>query len=104
MALATEGKYDLAVDTNVLRQCGKEYADIGEQLLDLSKELDACLTELKDNGWTTNAGKTFQKMVDATWEENIRKYADLLSTLNNILQESAQSYDDLIQEAEHTVL
>lgn len=104
MSLATEGNYDLAVDTEALRTAGGEYAKIAEELRSLAEKLDNCLTDLRDSGWTTGAGKAFQTMVSTGWKDNVEKYADLLDTLQKIMEESAGSYEDLIQEVERTKL
>lgn len=95
MALANERNTDLAFDTTVLREYGKRYGQIASDLREMSKKLDGCLEELKNNGWTSPAGTAFHKMAQTNWEENIEKYADLLDTLNNILSEASGKYDDL---------
>jgi len=97
MALAYETNTSLAFDTDVLRQYGERYETVASKLRTLSNELDACLTELKDNGWTTPAGTAFQKMVDTNWEKNIEKYASLLEMLNQILKSASDQYDSLVQ-------
>ena len=104
MSLATEGRYDLAVDTAVLRQAGMEYARIAQDLRSLAERLDNCLVDLRDNGWTTGAGKAFQTMVSTGWKDNVEKYAGLLDTLQKIMEESAGSYEELIEEVERTKL
>lgn len=96
MALANEGNTDLAFDTLVLKECGREYAKIAEQLRTMAENLDECLQELEDSGWTTPAGSAFHKMAKTNWEENIKKYADLLDTLNDIMQEAAKKYENLV--------
>lgn len=96
MSLAYEGNTDLAFDTTVLREYGNRYGKIAEDLRNMSSRLDDCLTQLKESGWTTPAGSAFQKMVETNWEENIKKYADLLDTLDSILQQAAKEYDNLV--------
>ena len=96
MALAYEGNTDLAFDTTALRNYGKHYGQIAVDLRNMSSRLNNCLTQLKESGWTTPAGTAFQKMAETNWEENIGKYADLLDTLNEILQQAAKAYDDLV--------
>lgn len=96
MSLAYEGNTDLAFDTTVLREYGNRYGQIAEDLRNMSSRLDDCLTQLKESGWTTPAGSAFQKMVETNWEENIKKYADLLDTLDSILQQAAKEYDNLV--------
>ena len=96
MSLAYEGNTDLAFDTTVLREYGNRYGQIAEDLRNMSSRLDDCLTQLKESGWTTPAGSAFQKMVETNWEENIKKYADLLDTLESILQQAAKEYDNLV--------
>ena len=95
MALAYESNTDLAYDTDVLRKCGEDYKKIADDLREMAKKLNDLLTDLKNNGWTTPAGSAFQEMVETDWEENIEKYANLLDTLQKILNESADKYDHL---------
>ena len=104
MSLATEGRYDLAVDTDALRHAGAQYSEIADNLRRIAERLDNCLMDLKDSSWTTGAGKAFQTMVSTGWKDNVEKYADLLDTLRKIMEESAGTYDDLIQEVERTKL
>ena len=96
MALANEGNTDLAFDTVVLRDCGSKYAEIADKLRNMAQKLDDCLQELEDSGWTTPAGTAFHKMTKTNWEENIEKYADLLDTLDSIMQEAAKKYENLV--------
>lgn len=96
MALAYEGNTDLAFDTTVLREYGKRYAQIANDLRSMAQRLDDCLQALEDSGWTTPAGTAFHKMSQTNWEKNIEKYADLLDTLKNILDQSSKKYDDLV--------
>lgn len=95
MSLAFEGNTDLAFDTGVMREYGKKYGDIADDLREMSKKLDSCLTELQKSGWTTPAGTAFHELVKTNWEENIEKYAALLDTLEGILQQAAAQYDSL---------
>lgn len=95
MALAYEGNTDLAFDTSVLKQAGKDYADIAVELRSMAKELDKLIQNLKDKGWTTPAGTAFYAMVDTNWSKNIEKYAALLDTLKKILDDAVTQYDDL---------
>ena len=66
MSLATEGRYDLAVDTDALRHAGAQYSEIADNLRRIAERLDNCLMDLKDSGWTTGAGKAFQTINDET--------------------------------------
>ncbi|GFP74242.1 WXG100 family type VII secretion target [Clostridium fungisolvens] len=97
MALAYEMNTDMAFDTDALRQFGSKYGNIATDLRSMSEKLETCLKELKDNGWTTPAGTAFYKMVNTNWRDNIEKYADLLDTLREILQEAASQYDSLVE-------
>ena len=96
MALANEGNTNLAFDTTTLRQYGNRYGQIATQLRQMSSKLDNCLSDLKQSGWTTPAGTAFHKMAETNWEENIEKYANLLDTLKNILDQASKKYDDLV--------
>lgn len=96
MVLANEGNTSLAFDTIVLKDCGNRYAEIAEELRNMAQKLDECLQQLEDSGWTTPAGSEFHKMAKTNWEDNIKKYADLMDTLNDILQQSAKKYDELV--------
>ncbi len=95
MALAYEGNTDLTFDTGALRRCGKDYLKVAQDLEGMAARLDSLLTQLSDSGWTTPAGKEFQKMAETNWEENIKRYADLLKTLDSILNEASMYYDNL---------
>jgi WXG100 family type VII secretion target len=97
LSLAYEGNTDLAFDTDALRQYGKRYGSIAEDLRNMSERLDTLLTELKEAGWTTPAGTAFHEMVNSNWGENIEKYAQLLDTLQNILESAASEYDNLVE-------
>lgn len=96
MSLAYEGNTDLAFDTTIFREYGNRYGEIAKELRSMAQKLDDYLQELEDSGWTTPAGSAFHKMVQTNWEENIDKYADLLETLNDILNQSADAYDALV--------
>ncbi len=104
MSLATQGNTDLAFNTVDFRQQGAKYGNIAVSLRDLAKQLDDCLTELKNSGWTTPAGTAFQKMAETNWKDNINKYADLLDTLKAILDDAATKYDGLNTSIEETKL
>lgn len=96
MPLAYESNTDLAFDTTELRNSGAKYASIATELREMSKKLDDCLVELKNSGWTTPAGTAFQKMAETNWEDNIEKYAALLDTLKNIIENAASQYEGLV--------
>lgn len=96
MALAYEKNTSIAFDTTVLRSQGKKYREIAEDLRKMASDLDDCLTNLKNNGWTTPAGSAFQKMAEVNWKTNIQKYANLLDTLNSILDSAATQYEELV--------
>ena len=89
---------DLGYNTEELRACGKEYRDIGGKLRTMAKELNNCLVELKESGWTTGAGAAFQEMAQVNWEENIDKYADFLETLEDALNHASTKYETLSSE------
>lgn len=96
MALAYEGNTDLAFDTAILQKYGKRYGEIADELRDMAEKLDECLLELEESGWTTPAGSAFHKMVQTNWKDNIEKYADLLDTLNDILIQASEKYENLV--------
>ena len=96
MSLATERNTDLAFDTTVLREYGSKYGEIAEQLRDMAKQLNDCITDLKNDGWTTPAGTAFHKMTETNWDKNIEKYASLLDTLKDIINAACKDYDSLV--------
>lgn len=96
MSIAYERNTDLAFDTQILRKCAGEYSDAAADLRDLVKNLDECLKDLKDSGWTTPAGTAFHDMVNTKWSDNIEKYAQLLDTLESILLEASEQYESLV--------
>ena len=96
--LAYEKNTDLAFDTGALRQYGNEYANIAKELRTIANNLDKCLSDLKENGWTTPAGTAFYKMTETNWKKNIEKYAALLDTLKSILDDAASQYDRLVED------
>lgn len=96
MSLAYESNTSLAFNTTLMRDKAAKYGSIAEDLRDMATKLDDLLTELKDTGWTTPAGTAFQKLVDANWKQNIEKYANLLDTLQQILEDAAGKYESLI--------
>lgn len=96
MTLAYEGNTDLAFDTTSMNEYGNRYAEIANDLRSMASKLDDCLHQLEESGWTTPAGTAFHKMVQTNWEENIEKYADLLDTLKDILDQASKKYDNLV--------
>lgn len=97
MALQDEKNTNLAFDTTTLKEYGNRYGTIAEELRTMAKSLDTYLAELtSDSGWKTPAGTVFSEMVQINWEENIRKYADLLDTLKEILATACTKYDGLV--------
>lgn len=95
MALDAIPNTDLAYDTAVFRQCASAYGQTSDNLRVLVQELTECLHTLTESGWTTPAGIAFLDMVDMNWARNIEKYADLLDTLQEILVDAADKYDEL---------
>lgn len=71
-------------------------AEIAKDLRNMATKLDNCLQQLEASGWTTPAGTAFHKMAQTNWEENIEKYADLLDTLKDILDQASAKYDNLV--------
>lgn len=96
MAIAYERNTDLAFNTEVFKKAAQNYKDIASELRSMANKLDKLLTELKKSGWTTPAGTAFHAMVNTNWENNIKKYASLLDTLNSILIKAAGEYDTLM--------
>lgn len=97
MSIAYKGGTDLAVKTGVLRSSADKYSAIAKNLDDLVQQVDNCLTDLKNDGWTTPAGSAFHEMVNTKWSENIKKYTDLLNTLSQILRDASKSYEELVE-------
>ncbi len=96
MSIANERNTDLGVDTAVLRKAAREYADVADELSKIAENLDSLLAQLASEGWTTQAGKVFQEMTKTNWKNNIKKYTELLDTLNSILIRAADDYEELI--------
>lgn len=97
MALSYECGVDLAFDTDTLRSVGKEYRDEAATMRGLRTDLATLLSTLASSGWTTKAGKAFQKMVEEGWAKSLDRYCDLLDTLSETLEESAGCYDQLVE-------
>lgn len=95
---------DLEFDTDALRRYAQEYGTIANDLRTMADRLMRLLDNLKSVGWTTPAGEAFAEMVDMDWKENIEKYAQLLETLQDILESSASEYDNLVTHIENTKL
>lgn len=98
MAIAYERNTDLAFDTGVLRQAARDYGKIAAELRKMSADLDNLILNLKNSGWTTPAGSAFYEMTETNWSKNIEKYASLLDTLENILNDTAADYDNLMSD------
>ena len=94
--LAFGKNIDLGFDTGVLREQGKRYAKIAQEIRDMAKDLDTCLEQLAADGWSTPAGTAFHEMTKTNWQENMAKYADLLDTYQKVLESAAQEYEDLV--------
>lgn len=86
---------NLAFDTEVLRRCARQYGGVAKDIRSMADELDRCLEQLANSGWTTNAGKAFHKMTEVNWRENMEKYAGLIDTLEDILTDAAGQYETL---------
>lgn len=97
-ALSYEKGLDLAFDTDALRTAANKYKQVSTDLSALSNQLNSLLSQLVASGWTTNAGKAFQKMVEQDWSEALSRYCDLLETLSSILNEAAERYEDLVDQ------
>lgn len=95
MALDAIPNTNLAYDTDVFRKCAGIYGQTAEDLRVMVDDLTGCLQTLTQSGWTTPAGVAFLDMVDMNWAQNIKKYADLLETLEAILLEASRKYDEL---------
>ncbi len=93
---AFEGNTSLSFDTGVLTDAAGKYLEYAEELREQVKELDDLLNDLKDTGWTTQAGKDFQEMAKINWGENIEKYAKMLEMLSKVLTDAAGEYDSLV--------
>lgn len=98
MAYAYEKNTNLAYDTKALRDAAEEYGKIAKQLTDMSSELANLLGQLKEEGWTTPAGKGFYELSNAKWKDNIDKYAKVLGKLQEALNEAAKKYDALTED------
>ncbi|MBM6977002.1 WXG100 family type VII secretion target [Intestinimonas butyriciproducens] len=88
---------DLSFCTEELETAARNYSEIAEDLTAMKEELCRLLDALKDEGWTTNAGKAFADMVAVDWGETIDRYCDMLKTLSDILTKSAGQYEDLME-------
>ena len=98
MSISGERNTDLGFDTSALRKAAKEYSKIASELTDMATKLDSLLSMLKSEGWTTKAGEVFHEMTNTNWKENINKYSNLLDTLNSILINAADEYDELAED------
>lgn len=103
MSLAYESNTDLAFNTSVMRKYGKKYGSLADDLRDMASSLNDCLTELAQTGWTTSAGQQFQKMAENNWEKTIEQYAGLLDTMESIMSEAAEMYEELTENYIETV-
>ena len=95
MGLAQEKDINLAYDTVSLRHYGAQYGKIAAEMRQMAKDLNRCLADLKESGWTTPAGTAFHKMTECNWEDNIKMYADLLDTLQEAIEYACKTYDSL---------
>lgn len=86
---------DLSFDTEEMELCAGNYHEISGELSDMKKELCALLDDLKNRGWTTDAGKAFSEMVAVDWGDTIDLYCDMLNTLSEILKQAAGKYEAL---------
>lgn len=88
---------DLAFDTELLKKCATEFADIAQELRGLASNLDARISALQATGWTTQAGRAFYKMTETNWRLEIEKYAAMLEAFKEALNRSAREYDHLVE-------
>lgn len=98
MALSFEANTDLAFDTDELKQCAYMYAQVADAMRTMATDLDQCLANLAESGWTTDAGKAFHEMSQTNWKENINKYADLLDMLKEVLDDASTQYNTLVSD------
>lgn len=96
MGLAYERGVDLAFDTDAFRDAAENFKDVSDELEGLNNDLNKLLTELSTSGWTTQAGRAFQKMVEQDWSTALTRYCDLLKTLSDILNHAATDYETLV--------
>lgn len=97
--IAYEGNNDLSFDTEVFDRAAKVYREKSEQLGMIKNDLLNMIEQLKDGGWKSAAGKAFYGNLHANWADDIQRYADLMETLAECIEEASRAYEDLKNEA-----
>lgn len=103
MLFGSRNEASLSFCTEELETAARNYSEIAEDLSTMKEELCKLLDALKDEGWTTNAGKAFADMVAVDWGETIDRYCDMLKTLADILTKSADQYENLMESELETI-
>lgn len=90
-----ELKFDVEEIENMRAQVEKTRVD----LLSTSGKTVRLIEQLQKD-WNTDAGKKLLKTVNTDWTEDVKKYAETLLVLDNILNEAKQHYSDVQEKVE----
>ena len=75
------------------------------KVVELQKDLSDVNTELKkkmeelEKDWQTPAGKDFFEKQKTSWDPEVKNYIQILGTLERMLGEAIQIYEDVEREA-----
>lgn len=75
-----------------------ETASLKENLTDINTRLREKMDELKED-WKTPAGIDFFENQKTNWDPEIKNYINILETLEKMIGEAIQKYEDVEREA-----
>lgn len=96
MSIAYEANTDIGFDTQFLYDAANDYGTCANDLRTNASQLSALIEKLVEDGWTTDAGKTFLSLTKDEWAVELEKYAVLLDSLKDILMLAVEQYDNLV--------
>lgn len=73
-------------------------ADLQTDLTEVNTELKKKLEELEKD-WQTPAGKEFFEKQKTSWDPEVKNYIKILGTLEEMLSEAIQKYEEIENEA-----
>lgn len=89
---------DFKVDTDAFQTAISKYGSEIEKINEIKININGILTNLKDNGWNSEAGKAALKEFEELCTDNIDKYMNIAETLKDVLSQSGAEFENLADE------
>ena len=90
---------DLKFDTATIKDAAKKYRKTAEGMEKVREALKRDIEHLKSKYWKSNAGDEFQTLYEDSWARNVDKYVAVMKELASILDNAADDYEQLAEEA-----